>query len=95
MKTRKSTGQTVSKVNSRTPKVKFSPSDHSKRKNECVSSKSSANQTFSLQLHMESGGFAKFNYRNTDLYRFLDVFETGCKKAKLDDEDMIASLCFS
>lgn len=95
MKTRKSTAQTVSKVKkTQTPKVKFSPSDHSKRKNESLPSSSSAKETFSLQSHMENRGFSKFNFRNVDLYRFLDAFETGCKKSKLNDEDMIASLLF-
>ena len=82
MKTRKSTAETVSKASAKNPqthKVKFSPSEYSKRKNECLPSTNSAKEAFSLQSHMEGRGFAKFNFKNADLYRFLDAFETGCR----------------
>lgn len=43
---------------------------------------------------MVERGFGKFNFRKMDIYRFMDAYESGCKKMKLNDEDMIAMLLF-
>lgn len=99
-KSTKKSSQKVSKTTS-TPiskkKVQFSPSEYAaskQRKSDVLPLTSKAKETFSLPKHMENHGFSKFKLQKMDLYRFLNTYETGCKKLKLDDEDMIAMFMF-
>ena len=97
-KSAKKSSEKVSKATS-TPKkkVQFSPSEYAasrQRKSDVLPSTSKAAETFSLPKHMENHGFLKFKLQKMDMYRFLNTYETGCKKLKLDDEDMIAMFMF-
>ena len=74
-------------------KSNLSPSEAAKsRKSTCSTSKSSVQESrFDLNKHMHDYGFAKFDYKKVDLYRFMDAYEKGCSKLKFNDEDKIAN----
>ena len=74
---------------SKSKQIKFSPLEEDKT----AKPKNFAEQ-FSLEKYMKQRGYAKFEHTKTDLYRFLDAFETGCGKMKYDDRQKMSSLLF-
>lgn len=71
-------------------KTNLSPSEASKSRKSDISSSSVRESSFDLNKHMCDHGYAKFNYKKVDLYRFLNAYEKGCNKLKMTDEDKIS-----
>lgn len=73
-------------------KSNLSPSEAAKSKTSAITSFKSLSQEnrFDFTKHMADCGYSKFDFKKMDLYRFLDAYEKGSSKLKLNDEDKIS-----
>lgn len=86
-----STRRTSVRPEKASKKVKFSPLEEDKKKQQIASSK----DPFTLATYMSQRGFSKFEYKKMDLYAFLDAYQTGCKRMKLTESQVLNNLlCF-